>query len=308
MKQTTSFSIGIGIIAVLIIAGAAYALFNQQQEPDERFTVAATIFPLADIVQNIAGENTRVVTIIPAGASPHSYSISAEQLTDLQHAQAIFAIGHNLDTNTVDQIVRTLPSSPEVVTVDQGIALHEFGAHEDEHEEEDNHAHEGIDPHYWLTVPNAQQMARTIAATLSEMNAEQADVYSQNLEAYLAELDAVEAELQAQAARATQKDFIATHDAWSYFSEHYGFELVGTYEPIEGQEPSPSDLQELQEIIEEHTITTFYTEPQKRSTAATRFFERELDLTIGTLDPEGSLEADSYIELMKFNMNSLTNS
>ena len=308
MKNNIVLVVVIFFLVILLLGGATYALLGQEQQTDDRFTVAATIFPLSDIVQNIAGENTHVVTIIPPGASPHSYSVSAEQLTELQSATAIFQIGHNLDTNTVDQVVQALPSAPEITTVDEGIELDEFGAHEheDAHDSEEGHVHEGIDPHYWLTIPNAKQIARNVTATLVQVNPSQAEEYEQNLESYLAELDTVEIDLQAQAARASQKDFVATHDAWAYFAEQYGFELVGTYEPIEGQEPSPADLQELQEIIEEHNITTFYTEPQKRSTAAARFFERELGLTIGILDPEGSLEANSYIQLMRFNMNSLT--
>lgn len=306
MKQSILFVSTLTLLAIGLLTGAVFLLISSDQQGDDRFTVAATISPLADIVQNVAGKDANVITIIPSGASPHSFSVSAEQLTELQHAQIIFSIGHKLDTAIVDQTIRALPSKPKVVTVDRRIELHEFGGHE--HEEKTDHEHEGMDPHYWLTIPNAQQIARNVAATLSEINPEKTDMYEANLETYLSQLDTVEHNLQLQASAAPQKAFVSTHNAWSYFAEHYGFELVGTYEPIEGQEPSPADLQELQQVIKAHDITTFYTEPQKRSTAATRFFERELGLDIGVLDPEGSTETDSYIELMQFNMNALTRS
>ncbi len=95
---------------------------------------------------------------------------------------------------------------------------------------------------------------------------------------------------------------MATHNAWSYFAEEYGLHLVGVYEPTEGREPSPADLQKLQEVVEQYAITTFYTEPQKASTPASRYFGDELGLRIDVLNPEGGT---SYIDIMRHNMEAI---
>ncbi len=96
------------------------------------------------------------------------------------------------------------------------------------------------------------------------------------------------------------------HDAWSYFADQYGLELVATYEPKEGQEPSPADIQRLGSIINEYDITVFYAEPQKASTAATRLLSGEFGLEVLTLDAEGSFAGTaSYIDMMRRNMQAI---
>ena len=96
------------------------------------------------------------------------------------------------------------------------------------------------------------------------------------------------------------------HNAWSYLADHYGLQLVGTYEPTEGRQPSLQDIQVLQKLIAQHSIKTFYAEPQKQSAGATRLLAQDLGLTIQVLDPVGGLPPyDSYITLMRENLRAL---
>lgn len=299
-------------LGAIIITGAF--LISQDTGPsaqnsDSTLTIAATIFPLADIAENIIGDNGEVILIIPPGVSEHDFTVNPEQIVELQSAAALFAIGEGLDSMLVERIQGATENRLPVYSVEKGITLREFGEEEHGHEEEgheeeeDEHGHGSVDPHYWLTAANAKIIATNIADALTSIDPQHSAQYQQNLEQYLTELEALEQDLQATAADLEQTHFIAMHDAWGYFAEQYGLELVGTYEPIEGREPSPTDLQELQGLVREYGITTFYTEPQKASTPATRFFTQELDLNIEILDPVGgTAERKSYVELMRANM------
>lgn len=321
------------VALVVLLAGLyAAATMNTSEDTDsDQVVVGATIFPLADITKQIGGDNVRVVTIVPPGASPHSYSITPQQIADLTPARLIFKIGHNLDDPIAESIAGT--HDIQVVTVDDDIELITFGdhghkdehadddhdnGHEDEHDDEhddhedehadNDHAHDegDIDPHYWLDVHNAEQIAKNVANHLTEIDPDNMEVYATNLEAYLNELAELDQDLKSMAEKATQEHFIAMHDSWSYFASHYGFELVATYEAIEGKQPSASDLNNIKQVIDEHNITVFYSEPQKASSAATRFLSQEFDLKISILDPIGGLEDDdSYVKLMRRNMEAL---
>lgn len=285
----------------------------QDSERKAQVTVAATIFPLADIVKNVGGERVEVLLLIPPGASEHSQALTPQQLQDLSRASTIFRIGHGLDDQLTERIHRSIPSLG-AVTVDRGIVLREFGEEEEheeqEHEEgeeaEEHHHDTGEDPHYWLSVPNGIKIASTVAEALIQLDPAGAQVYQQNLAAYQSELEAIETELQASAAKISLKEFMAVHNAWSYLADQYGFQLVATYEPVEGQTPSVADLQRIKAIVEEHGITTFYAEPQKLSSAANEFMEREFGLKVLTLDPVGGgPETGSYAALMRFNLSAL---
>ena len=280
---------------------------------NSRPVIATTIFPLADIARNIAGDRTDVMQLLPPGASPHTYSLTPQQLAQLQRARVLFVIGRGLDDWAAGAATRA--AGLPIVAVDDNITLNPFGAehdHEHEDEDEENEAEhddaDSFDPHYWLSVPNAKHIAQTISNQLSSLDPSGAKYYAQRTLSYLEQLDDLERELQQQASQSGQKEFIAVHDAWSYFSAQYGFELAASYEPTEGRQPAIADIRRLQDIISEHNISTFYTEPQKRSATAIRFIQEDLGLNIEVIDPIGGEgRADSYINLMRYNMEALAN-
>ncbi len=290
-----------GVAVGVFIAALSWqflAIPREEAQEQGKVVVAATIFPLADIAKQVGGEHVRVVQVLPPGVSEHSGTLTPQQLSALQDAKVIFQIGVGLDDHLVERIASTFPEI-KPIAVDQSIAIREFGS-------EGEHHDAGPDPHYWLTVPNAVKIAETVAGELSQLDPENAAAYQANFEAYVQELNELEKELQQMATSAQHKEFIAVHDAWSYFAEHYGFELVATYEPREGQEPSLQDLQELREIVEEHGLTTFYAEPQKSSGVVSEFMRREFGLKVLTLDPVGGQAGkESYFDLMRANMTAL---
>ncbi|MBI1833325.1 MAG: zinc ABC transporter substrate-binding protein [Candidatus Andersenbacteria bacterium] len=296
-------------VVVLLLAAGIITLVARQsvEQPPSRLTIATTIFPLADIARNIAGEDVYVIQLLPPGASPHSYNLSPQQLTDINNAKVLFVIGHKLDAWAADAITRA--TEVPIVTVDEGIKLREFEAEDEHHEGEEGDEHEetGTDPHYWLTIPNGQQIATTIAQTLQEIDPINSEVYASNLIAYTEELATVEKELQLQARSAKHTEFIAVHNAWSYLAQQYGFELAAAYEPVAGKEPSISDIQRLQKLVSEHNIGAFYNEPAEHSIGATRFFQDNLGLSVKTLDDIGGIPPrDTYINLMRENIRALS--
>lgn len=275
------------LVAVVVVGKMA----DQPREAGEP-AVAATIFPLADIVQNVVGEEIKVVQVIPAGASPHSYALTPQQVAQVQGARIIFAIGHGLDNPIIDSVIGI--SEVQVVTVDEGIELREFEGG-------------GVDPHYWLVAPNAEKIAATVALKMEQIDPDRAEQYKRNLKNYLEQLDILEAELQTAAGNIEQRSFVAMHDSWSYFADRYGLDMVATYEPVEGHSPSVADLKILGDLISQRGITAFYAEPQKASMAAVRFLKDEFELQIRTLDPIGGVDGKySYVELMRANMRALS--
>jgi len=305
-KAAVSILAGLVILIGLAAAFLFVASPRLSTPGAEKLTVAASIFPVADIARQVSGEHAVVHVIIPPGVSEHSFELTPQRLAELQRASVIFQIGHGLDDQLVGRITGALPQV-RTITVDRGITLREFAAEDEHAEEEEEHAHDsGTDPHYYLTVPNGSVIATTVAETLSELDPAHAADFQKNLQRYQEQLGAAEQELQATARNLPRKEFIAMHNAWSYFADQYGLRLVDTYEPVEGREPTLSDLAHLREVIEQFGLTTFFAEPQKASSADVSFMQREFGLKILTLDPAGGLaETGSFIDLMRFNMQSI---
>src|SRR5712691_1931950 len=65
--------------------------------PSAPLKVAATIFPLYDLVRQVAGSGVEVVLLVPPGASPHTFAVKPGTVRALTGCVAVFTIGHGLD-------------------------------------------------------------------------------------------------------------------------------------------------------------------------------------------------------------------
>lgn len=255
----------------------------------DRLTVAATIFLVCDIVRQVAGPSADVVLVLPPGASPHTFEPTPAAVRALSGARALFVIGHGLD----DWAARLAQGAgvPRLVPVDGGITLRR--AH-------DASPRGRVDPHYWLSAPNAKGIARTVAAELTRLAPDQRAEIEPALAAYLARLDAADAEVRRVVADLPTRRIVTFHDAFGYFAAAYGLEVVATFEPYAGLEPSPRFVIEFQRTIRAAGVRVVFTEPQL-SVDALRPIARDLGVTLGVLDPLGGLPGrESYIDLLLF--------
>lgn len=286
-----------GVLAVGVLLFAGYALksvlISKLENPATgKARVAATIFPLYDIVSNVARGGVEVTLILAPGASPHLYEFSPGKLKELQGTRIIFAIGYGLD----DWIVRAKDAlgDTRIVQVDKGITLrNSVGGDEGP-----------IDPHYWLNFQNAEKIADTVRDALISIDETHAEIYTQNAKAYRQELVRKEQELKEKLQNAPKKKILALHDAYYYFADNFGLEIAGSFEPSAGKEPTARDLRNLLKIIQENNITVIFAEPQISSTAFGNF-AKDNDLKLGVLDPEGTAERKSFIEMMEYNVRSV---
>lgn len=308
MKKVFWAWAGIGLVVAAALWWAAVGgFFNRVPVDQNHLVIGVTIFPLADMVTQIGGDRVSVALLIPPGTTEHANDLSPQVLAQMEQAKVLFAIGHGLDDRLVARVKQAY--GVPVKIVDRGVTLRDFslsGAADLSEGEEDEHLDSGTDPHYWLTIPNGIAMARTITDELMSLDPAGRDVYEQNYGRYEKELQSAEASLQRQAASFKQRNFMAMHNAWGYFTRAYGLKLVATYEPTEGREPSLTQLQQLGQMVKRYGITAFYAEPQKSSMAAVSFLQREFGLRILTLDPVGGITpGDSYMAMMQRNMDAI---
>jgi zinc transport system substrate-binding protein len=291
------------IIAVLLVAlGVVSGCSNAPPEDAGRPRCGATVFPLYDIARNVAGDKMDVIQILPPGASPHTYEVSPRQVKQLQGVSVVFSIGHGLD-DWADTLVDTVPGARKFV-VDDGIQLREFAAAEDHGEhghDEAGHDHEGVNPHYWLSVENGKIIAQNIAREAIRIDPANETYYNDALQAYLGKLDEVKRQTEQRMKSLPDKKIITFHNAWFYFAEEFGLEIVGTFEPSPGKQPTPRHMADLQDMARRHDVSAVFSEPQLSKDAVASFVE-DIGLKLSVLDPLGGVEGrDSYINLIKYN-------
>lgn len=290
------------ILLLIVIMMGPQKRATAPQSGEDRLQVAATIYPLYDIVREVAGEHADVKLIVPPGASPHLFEFTPRQLQDLQRTRVLFQIGHGLDS-WVSHIESVVPSMVRI-TADKNITLRQSSApdHDDEKKIGDT---DGEDPHYWLHFGNARIMVSTIAEGLAAADPTHAISYRKNAAGYQSRLIEKEQELVLLLAPARGKKILTLHDAWYYFSDNFGLTVAGAFEPAAGGEPTPQYLAHLREDIKQYGIPVLFSEPQL-ATVSLATFAHDEGLRLGILDPIGGLEQRmTYLELMEYNARSI---
>lgn len=260
--------------------------------------LAATIFPVADIARRIAGPNSRIIQILPAGASPHTFDLTPGQIRKLQKSSLIFKIGGVDDW--IDGISESLPHAV-IISLQKNIALMPFREQGLNHDHAATGVRREFDPHYWLSAENGSLMAQAIADALAKADPARAAAYKANLADYVRELAALHREIKKDLSGLKTNKMIVFHDAWRYFAAAYGLEIIAVFQASPGREPSPRDLRDLYARAKEFGVKVIFSEPQLPATSLEPILQ-DLGLELVVLDPlGGSSPGDSYVNMLRRN-------
>lgn len=307
--------IGALLAASVVLVLSLIWLFNRsslviEPRPEGRIKAVATIFPIYDIMKQIGGDKIDTVLLLPPGASPHTFDPSPRAMQEISDANLFVFVGAGADAwaeSLVDKD-KVDPNSRFVATyLSQVVNVRRFSENKSAviSEEEDDHDEGDIDPHFWLSPENAVFMANEIATRLSQLDNENADYYRERTIDFIAQLEIQDEVWQMRMNRLEKKQLIVFHDAWYYFADHYGLEIVAAIEPFPGKSPSPKYLQSITDEIRENEINVLFIEPQLSPETAESMTQNLVD-RVEVLDPIGGVEGrNSYFELIDYNVNTI---
>ncbi|MFA6296456.1 MAG: metal ABC transporter substrate-binding protein [Patescibacteria group bacterium] len=257
-----------------------------------KLKVATTIFPLFDITKNIAGDKIGVVQILPLGASPHTFELTSAKAKELQNVSDIFMIGYGID-NWASSVKDTI-GNVNLITVDKNINLRTAKGDEGLPE------YGNKDPHYWLSINNAKEIALTIEQELERLDPANAQYYKNNLDNYLPKLDTLKNDINNDFENLSSRKLVTFHDAWEYFAYEFNLQIVATFEPFPGSEPTPKYLQDLSNTVKNENVRAIFSEPEF-SNNVIQPFVNDVGLQLYILDAEGNYYGNSYIDNMNGN-------
>ena len=110
-----------------------------------------------------------------------------------------------------------------------------------------HHHHEGgMDPHVWLSIPNAEKMVANITAALERKDPAGAAAYRKSAEAYRARLIDLDDRFRAGLSGCRQRLFLhGGHYAFGYLARQYGLTYVSAYAVSPDAEPTSKKMIEL---------------------------------------------------------------
>jgi zinc transport system substrate-binding protein len=291
-----------------------------------RMVVMASIFPVADLVQQIGAERWQTITLIPAGASAHTYEPTPEQVRQLAQASIFFQIGLKLEfwleklvqaaknpalvIVDLSQGIETIPTpSPELPQIPDRGARRGPASSDIRPAQEHQHAftHDSPDAHYWLDPIRMQLVVSRIAQEFTKLDPEHARLYTERAQQLRAGLELLHVEIVQRTAELPSRRFIALHSAWTYFADRYSLVQAAVVEPFPGREPSPRYLAGLAQLMRREQVQAVVLEPQLSANAA-QALARETGAHVGLMDPYGGPGIpgrESYFDLMRYNVAAL---
>jgi zinc transport system substrate-binding protein len=274
-------------------------------------TVAVSFYPLDDIVQQVAGDEVRITSLVPAGEEAHEYEPNPRQVGELEDAAIVFFLGGGFQPG-VDKAVDALPDSVVRADLLEGIELLPVddaltGA---EGEVEGEELADGRDPHVWLDPRNMQIMAAAVADRLGALDSVDQQVVAANLKAYDAELRALGSSFTNGLTGCATDAMVTSHRAFGYLANAFGLRQVSIAGISPGEEPSAKSLQAVSEFAKDNNVTTiFFEERLPDDLAAT--VAAEIGAATAVLDPiespssEQLAAGETYISLMEKNLAAL---
>ena len=182
---------------------------------------------------------------------------------------------------------------------------HDEHGHDDDHKKEghDEHGHEGhahgeYDPHIWLDPMNAKVILSEMAEHLIENDPKNEAKYKANLKNAHKDLDKLTKKVKSE----LNKDFksIVFHDAYQYFEERFGINILGAFTVNTDVMPGAEQLAEIREVIEHDKVSCIFSEPQFNPDII-KAVAKDTNVATGVIDPLGATlnpGKDLYFDLI----------
>lgn len=273
---------------------------------DSRIKVVASFFPLYDFARSIAGDRAEVTSMVPSGIEPHDWEPTIRQISDANSADLFIYNGAGFERwaqNIEAELVIDTSSGLEL------LEAVEEEAHEGEEKEEDEHA--GTDPHIWLDPLLAKQQVEKIRAGFVQVDPDNAQYYNDNAARFAAELDTLDASIRSELSECGAHDFIAFHNAFSYFANRYELTQHSLHGGLPEGEVPPQRLQEIVDLANELKIDTIYSEELVDPRLAQVIADEIPNGKVLVLSPIEGLEEEEakaglgYIDKMRQNLTNL---
>ncbi len=270
----------------------------------QELEVVATTTQIGDFVREVGGDAVEVEQMLQPNSDPHDYEPRPADVVSVAAAKLVFASGDGLD-EWIEEVVSD--SGGEATIVDLGGVVPVRLGGEAEHGEEE-HDFE-YDPHWWHDPRNAEAAVREIERSLAAADPSRRAEFARNAGTYLMRLKALDTGIAKciDSVPAAQRRLVTDHDAFGYFADRYGIEVVGAVIPSQTTQAQASakDLSELAETIEAEKVKAVFPESSlssKVAEAIARQTGASADYTLygDTLGP-GDSDGATYLEMEEAN-------
>ncbi len=233
-------------LAVVCFATAVASCGKADKEGGKP-VLTVSLEPQRYMLEQIVGDNFKVVTLMPNGENPETFDPSPARRMDVDNSEAYFMVGY---LPFEDKLRSTAKDTSIFVNTTSAIDPI-YGTHGCcRAHSKDVHGKAGdamsADPHLWTSVRNARVMTAVMAHRVAEIDPDNAQLYLSRLAKFDAHLDSLDRSFAERLAAMPDKAFLVWHPSLSYFARDYGLEQLAV-----GHESKEVSVNGLREIVDE---------------------------------------------------------
>lgn len=303
------------LIAFILLLPLVFSCQVKSSDP----AYVATSQPLSFILSEIVGASGEVHTIVPSGASPHTYAPKPTDMYKINASKALFFAALKLDGWAKDlapeksiEMIELLPQeyilefddstdNYKEMDLPDGIEIEEHTEHEHGHDHSHEHSHAGIDPHFWTDPMAVKALIPPLVDKLIELDPDNAEKYQNNAELFIKRLDLLNRQANKIIAPVKGRPVFLFHPSMRYFLKRYQLEYAGAIELSPGQEATAEHMKEIIEKIKASGTSAIFSEPQLSDKPA-KVIAEAANVYVYTLDPIGAEKSIlNYSDLILYN-------
>jgi zinc/manganese transport system substrate-binding protein len=277
----------------------------------EKIKIVTSFSILADMAEHIGGDNVTVESLVGAGEDAHAFNPSPTDVTDLVRADLIIINGLGFE-GWLDRLMSSTQNMPKIVVASAGISPLNAEDEKQGHKHNHGHDHGELDPHAWQNVANARIYAKNIASALIAKDPDRKSIYEANLARYDSDLEKLDKTIRnaIEAIPVGKRKLVTTHDAFGYFEEAYGIEMIAALGVANDAQPSAKDIARIIRQIRDEAVPAVFLETIIDPRLARRLSTESGAKIGGTLYSDALSEkngpAGTYIAMMETNIRELT--
>lgn len=309
------------LAAASLATGLAACGGDDETAAPTSIRVAATLFPLEEIVRGVAGDalgdTVTLVEVVPPGEPAHDAEPTARQLEALEGADVVLYLGGGFQAD-LEQAIDSLPAeitsvdllgSVDLLPVTDPVAGEDSG---DEHA--DDHAGE-FDPHVWLSPDRMASMAAAVASVIEQRLTAAGlgtgvEAVRAGLGDFAAEMRALDTEFAGGLALCESSVVVTAHRAFAYLAASFGLTQASIAGISPSDEPSAATLRDVAAYAEANDVTTIFFE-ESLPDDLSRTVADEIGASVAVLDPLESPSREqrdagaTYSSIMRDNLAAL---
>jgi manganese/zinc/iron transport system substrate-binding protein len=242
------------LIVAVALSGCAQGAIRVPDVSGRKARIVTTTNFITDLARQVGGPRVEVRGLMGPGVDPHLFKASARDVRTLRQADLVLYGGLELEGKMGD-LFEELSARQPAKAVTAGLSRSDLRT-------EAPVRPDVVDPHVWFDVSKWQSATRIVIAQLAKIDPAHADEYRERGAAYVAELAGLDAyaKRRIQEIPADKRVLVTSHDAFHYFGERYGMEVVAIQGISTATEATTADIERVARVIADRRLRSVFVE------------------------------------------------